>query len=333
MTTIMMTTMMNNTTGPTIRRTINRIAGRKDRRHLSLLWNISRSNSSSGRQREESRMMFVSSSTNTTFTSLLSPPSLFYHHQQHQLTIADFSVRFHHGSAAVSADSVDFDEDDDSEDDATMNSCNSSSSSSKNHFELFSQPQTFRIDLVDLKRRYHKLMTEYHPDKQSQSSQSSDDTEGDDALLLSANDITDAYQTLISPHTRATYLLDEIYHKPLLEHDENDNMLVGMCFLMDMMEWRERIEELVSSDGDATTEHQQTELRRIRDETQARQQQCIENLNNVFDRLAELTPTSKQEQDDETTKEETLLQEARKYTAQLQYWNRLETTLREQMDL
>jgi hypothetical protein len=118
-----------------------------------------------------------------------------------------------------------------------------------------------------------------------------------------------------------------------------------MCFLMDMMEWRERIEEL---DGE---ERQQDELQKIWTETQSRKRQCLDSLNDIFDTLAELPPPSpaasrqrhtssdavgvsdRDIEGDEDSAENRLLQQARKYTAQIQYWHRLETTLRERMDL
>ena len=182
------------------------------------------------------------------------------------------------------------------------------------YFELFGLPSNnFSIDQSQMKQSYLKLMNEHHPDKQQQRPTSDDN-------LLTAETITHAYQILKSPHTRALHWL-ELQGYPLGEdsgksNDDdisftNQQDLVGMEFLMEIMEWREAIEDAGSD---------QAKLEAIGAETQVLQQSCEQAL-------ADLIDGTPMESDPAT------VQDARQLTAQLQYWQRLEKTLKEQLEV
>eukprot|EP00980_Cylindrotheca_fusiformis_P003323 scaffold746_cov123-Cylindrotheca_fusiformis.AAC.11 len=76
-------------------------------------------------------------------------------------------------------------------------------------FRIFGFPHQFNISSSELKRKYHKLMTEHHPDKHREASIPEMSDEEDKAAQ-----ITNAYQTLLQPHTRASHLL-ELLGKPV----------------------------------------------------------------------------------------------------------------------
>ena len=101
------------------------------------------------------------------------------------------------------------------------------------------------------------------------------------------------------------------------------SQFVGMDFLMDMMEYRERIEDLV----DANSNNKQDEFRTISKETRLLKEQCEESLKDLLD-------NNKNDDNNQLLLDDDIkLQEARKLTAQLQYWYRLECTLKEEMDI
>jgi len=215
------------------------------------------------------------------------------------------------------------------------------------YFKLFDLQRKFGIPLPELKKRYLMLMTEYHPDKQQQRQQKEKENNNSDDIIT-AEIITHAYKTLQLPHTRASHLL-ELLNCPLTEYDNNNNSdnddggdgekeaqqqhLVGMDFLMDMMEWRERIENAVGNDDSSSSNNNssgdnkkiQDELRTISEETQLLQTECEELLKHLFD--------YDNDKDIGTTLDENDVQEGRKLTAQLQYWYRLKCILKEEMDI
>ena len=194
------------------------------------------------------------------------------------------------------------------------------------YFEIFGLPRSFRVDPKTLKQSYLKLMNEHHPDKQLQH-QPTDDNDNDEKPSVTAETITHAYQTLGSPHTRALHWLD-LHGSPLLEEDrgrsrgvddngtgENDNNsmeLVGMEFLMEIMEWREAIEE-AGSDQAALAEISRT--------TGALHERCVADLGDLLDGYTGVGG--------DNGEAATTLRDARRLTAQLQYWYRLERTLRD----
>lgn len=70
-------------------------------------------------------------------------------------------------------------------------------------FRVMGLSRKFNMSHRELKQRYHKLMTEYHPDKHTNKSQTERDLMDEKAAI-----VTHAFQTLTQPHTRATHLLE-----------------------------------------------------------------------------------------------------------------------------
>jgi len=135
-------------------------------------------------------------------------------------------------------------------------------------------------------------MKELHPDAQHNNINNNTDEQ--------ASAVTRAYDTLKRPHERASHLL-QVMGCPLEE--ETTSKLVGACFLMDIMMKREEIEEA----GD-----DQWQLKQLFDKNVVRLEEAYQQLDAAF-----------QARDMNT---------ARKLTAQLQYWNRIDETLREALD-
>ena len=107
---------------------------------------------------------------------------------------------------------------------------------------------------------------------------------------------------------------------------------------MDMMEYRERIEDLV----DANSNNKQDEFRTISKETRLLKNQCEESLKDLLDNNDNDGNNHNNNHHNNNNNTSVLLlledddiklQEARKLTAQLQYWYRLECTLKEEMDI
>ena len=101
-------------------------------------------------------------------------------------------------------------------------------------FQLFSLPQTCRIDNTLLERHYHALQEQVHPDKFSHLS------EAERRVSMQwATRVNEAYQTLSNTARRARYLLS--LHGVDIQDESNTAMPAD--FLMEQMEWREAIEE------------------------------------------------------------------------------------------
>lgn len=190
----------------------------------------------------------------------------------------------------------------------TIHSFSTTSSGTTDFFELFGLPRKFGIHQPELKGTYLKLMTEHHPDKAAQQLPQESETD------ITAEIITHAYQTLQAPHTRASHWLD--LHSVGIE-DGSEAPILSMEFLMEIMEWRERIEELSHMEDEKQL---QDLLKEISEETAHLQSECESALGDLLDTDADLG-------DDD------VLQRARQLTAQLQYWHRLEETLKDATDV
>lgn len=103
----------------------------------------------------------------------------------------------------------------------------------KNHFELFSMQASFDIDLNELESRFRKLQKEFHPDRFVSVSEQ----ERRIAMQLTAQ-INEAYQTLIDPLNRGSYLLKL---NGIDIKDETDTKM-DASFLMEQMELREQLD-------------------------------------------------------------------------------------------
>ena len=110
-----------------------------------------------------------------------------------------------------------------------------------NYFELFSLPDVFSIDKTGLSQTYRDLQKQYHPDKFAMQ---------DDRTKLQAmqksTEINDAFQTLKDSCLRAQYLLK----LNGLDIELEQRTLQDTEFLMQQMEWREKIADFTANDED-----------------------------------------------------------------------------------
>ena len=110
-----------------------------------------------------------------------------------------------------------------------------------NYFELFSLPVVFSVDKTRLSQTYRDLQKQYHPDKFAMQ---------DDRTRLHAmqksTEINDAFQTLKDSCLRAQYLLK----LNGLDIELEQRTLQDTGFLMQQMEWREKIADFTADDED-----------------------------------------------------------------------------------
>ena len=108
-----------------------------------------------------------------------------------------------------------------------------------NYFELFSLPAVFSVDKTRLSQTYRDLQKQYHPDKFAMQ---------DDRTRLQAmqksTEINDAFQTLKDSCLRAQYLLK----LNGLDIELEQRTLQDTGFLMQQMEWREKIADFTADD-------------------------------------------------------------------------------------
>jgi molecular chaperone HscB len=180
-----------------------------------------------------------------------------------------------------------------------------------NHFEVLGVPAEFGVDLKQLKANYLRLMMTAHPDRRHPAA-TPDRTslEADsDGLLLGgdaeegdgfASVVTEAFDALQRPHTRALHLL-ELHGRPLDESSSQAG-LAGGAFLLGIMQQREAIAE--ATDPGALRDMYRGNRRAMQD--------ACDRLRDAFDALD--------------------IEKALELTAQLQYWNRIEETLRDRLD-
>ena len=109
---------------------------------------------------------------------------------------------------------------------------------SQDHFALFGLPRRFALDEAQLGRRYHEIQTQVHPDKHAHLS----DAEQRLAMQWTTR-INEAYQVLRNPLARAKYLL------ALAGIDVDQGRAMSGDFLVQQMEWREKVAE-ASAVGD-----------------------------------------------------------------------------------
>jgi len=116
----------------------------------------------------------------------------------------------------------------------------------QNYFDLLSMQQDFFIDKEKLSANYRELQKTFHPDKSANKPASEQRT-----AVQFAGYINTAYQTLLSPVERATYLLS-------LAGEINDDQSATVSdgqFLFLQMEWRESLAEIKDcTDADSAEE-------------------------------------------------------------------------------
>ena len=162
------------------------------------------------------------------------------------------------------------------------------------YFSVLGVPYSFAMDENQLKTSYKKLMSEYHPDRHGSKS-----LKEQEELEHKASAVARAYDTLKRPHERATHLL-EILGRPMEEASTGD--LVGSEFLMNIMEIRSAVEY---TEGDEN-------LKGLLEENEKRIQANNEELAKAF--------------------EDRDLEKALELTARLQYFNRVDETIKEKME-
>lgn len=148
-------------------------------------------------------------------------------------------------------------------------------------------------------------MAEAHPDRHGSSSRA-DQLEAADRAAA----ITDAYQLLRRPASRAAHML-ELHNAQLTEETQGE--VLGPGFLMQVMDVREEIEDLSASAsvGFATKVAQDAwtmQLDRLDARNSEEMDRICEELGSAFSRAAQ---------------EQAQLEEARTLTAQLQYLQRI----------
>lgn len=174
-------------------------------------------------------------------------------------------------------------------------SSSSSINKQQNAFAILGLEPSMNIDASQLKAAYLRLMNTAHPDRHT--SKSPEDRQ---ALEQQASAVTAAYQRLKTAHTRAAHLLE--LHGHAMEETRSGTNVVGGDFLMEIMELRESIQNMADDET----------LRAAMQENQKRLQVTCEDLAAAINA-----------QD---------FEQARELTARLQYWNRVEETIREKMD-
>ena len=193
----------------------------------------------------------------------------------------------------------------------------SDSSITTNAFHILGIPQSFEIDAKELKQKYLALMNQHHPDHQQH--QTSSDVE---ATATTASTITHAYEQLLNPHRRAVHLL-EVLGKPLLEGESNhpnkhskrdaSSPVVDMEFLSQVMEIREQIDHTLNRENPEEEDGALLDaaLKPLWHENNARIHETCHALQQAF------------QQGD--------LDQALRLTGHLQYWNRIDETIRENL--
>jgi molecular chaperone HscB len=106
---------------------------------------------------------------------------------------------------------------------------------SKNYFELFGLPVSFKVDLTMLREHYRALQREVHPDRYASGS------EQEQRLAMQGSTlINEALETLKDPLKRAQYLLR--LHQVDFEPDTETTQ--DTAFLMEQLELREALAEI-----------------------------------------------------------------------------------------
>ena len=132
---------------------------------------------------------------------------------------------------------------------------------SRNHFDLFGLPATFRIDTDALDSAYRALQGEVHPDRHAGGS------EADRRLAMQSSTlVNEAYQALKDPVERARYLLSL---RGIDAFDETDTKL-SLDFLEAQLDRREQAAQAADVDD---VEALDAILAEVRSEISERQHQ------------------------------------------------------------
>ena len=138
----------------------------------------------------------------------------------------------------------------------------------RNHFELFGLPEQFAIDSGALDEAYRRVQRTVHPDRFAGAT----DAERRVAMQLAAQ-ANEAYRTLRSSTSRAAYLCALHGEDPA----EQSGVSMATDFLMQQMEWRERLGEVTDSRNTAA-------LVSLRGELEAARGALLASLHESIDR-------------------------------------------------
>ena len=108
----------------------------------------------------------------------------------------------------------------------------------QSHFDLFHLPEQYALDLQALDAAYRTVQTQVHPDRFA----AAGDAQKRVAMQWAAL-ANEAYRTLRDPLKRARYLLS----LRGVDVDAENNTAMEPMFLMQQMEWRERVEDAASA--------------------------------------------------------------------------------------
>ncbi|MEJ0004645.1 MAG: Fe-S protein assembly co-chaperone HscB [Pararobbsia sp.] len=126
------------------------------------------------------------------------------------------------------------------------------------HFALFDLPQRFTVDLHALDDAYRAVQAQVHPDRFAAAGEAQKRV-----AMQWASQANDAYRTLRQPLQRAIYLL----HLRGIDVQAENNTAMEPAFLMQQMEWRERIEDAA---GSRNVDELESLSRELRDDARAR---------------------------------------------------------------
>lgn len=132
------------------------------------------------------------------------------------------------------------------------------SSIQDSHFDLFHLPARFSLDLEALEHAYRTVQAQVHPDRFAAAGEAQKRV-----AMQWATRANEAYQTLRDPLKRATYLLS----LRGVDVGASENTAMEPAFLMQQMEWRERVEDAAGARNVGDLLALQDELR---DEERAR---------------------------------------------------------------
>jgi len=107
----------------------------------------------------------------------------------------------------------------------------------QNHFELFSLPVSFDIELKKLASNFRSLQQSVHPDRFANAS-----AQEKRLSVQRAAQINEAHQVLKSPQRRARYILE----LQGVVFDDQTNPVMDPMFLMQQMELRETLSDVKS---------------------------------------------------------------------------------------
>ena len=141
------------------------------------------------------------------------------------------------------------------------------SSIQDSHFDLFHLPARFSLDLNELEHAYRTVQAQVHPDRFAAAGEAQKRV----AMQWAAR-ANEAYQTLRDPLKRAGYLLS----LRGVDVGAADNTAMEPAFLMQQMEWRERVEDTADA-------RNVSELRALLDELREDERTRFDRLSSLLD--------------------------------------------------